>query len=209
MQPLSVLAASPEIQFGASRRLIPTSQGLLATTDTSHAIPIAPVLPPSIQSDPAPHFLGLKLLQLHPPSLPQQNAPHQHPATIESHKPEEYNQSTSAPKRHLSFNPPHDPTHRSSQPMRETSERVKEGFPLLPPALPAHAPAPMQGLRLLHVQPPPQINTTFPKLPIPSYSRPVSVMVAPMGQAPMIKLLHIDSGPQRVSNTVIVSRNWV
>ncbi|KAF3849101.1 hypothetical protein F7725_015598 [Dissostichus mawsoni] len=199
MQPLCVQAASPEIQFGESRRLIPTSQGLLATTDTSHAIPIAPVLPPSIQSDPAPHVLGLKLLQLHPPSLPQQNAPHQHPATIESHKPEEYNQSTSAPKRHLSFNHPHDPTHRSSQPMRETSERVREGFPLLPPALPAHTPAPMQGLRLLHVQPPPQNNTTFPKLPIPSYSRPASVMVAPMGQAPMIKLLHIDSGPQRMS----------
>ncbi|XP_034064419.1 ciliogenesis and planar polarity effector 1 isoform X2 [Gymnodraco acuticeps] len=198
MQPLSVQAASPEIQFGESRRLIPTSQGLLATTDTSHAIPIAPVLPPSIQSDPAPHFLGLKLLQLNPPSLPQQNAPHQHPATIESHKPEEYNQSTSAPKRHLGFNPPHDPTHRGSQPMRETSERVREGFPLLPPALPAHAPAPMQGLRLLRVQPPPQNNTTFPKLPIPSYSRPASLMVAPMGQAPMIKLLHIDSGPQRM-----------
>ncbi|KAK5852080.1 hypothetical protein PBY51_023582 [Eleginops maclovinus] len=192
MQPLSVQAESSEVQGGESRRLIPTSQGLLATTDTSHAIPIAPVLPASVdslQSDPAPQFLGVKLLQLHRPSAPQQNVPH--PATTESHQPEEYNQSTAVPNRNLSFNPPHDPTHRNSQPIRETSERV-----LLPPGSPAHTP--MQGLRLLHVQPPPQNNTLFPKLPLPSYSRPAAVMVAPVGQAPMIKLLHIDPGPHRM-----------
>ncbi|XP_029300430.1 LOW QUALITY PROTEIN: ciliogenesis and planar polarity effector 1 [Cottoperca gobio] len=205
MQPLSVQAMSPEIQFRESRRLIPPSQGLLATTDTSHAVPSAPVLLPSndsVQSDPAPQFLGLKLLQLHRPAMAQQNAPHHHtanPTTIESHqhKLKNSHQSTSVPKRQLGFNPPREQTPRNSQPEGETSERSRgQGFSLPPPALPAHTAAPTQGIRLLHFQPVPHGNTTFPKLPLPPSSRPTIVIAAPMGEAPMIKLLHIDSGPQ-------------
>ncbi|KAM9338429.1 ciliogenesis and planar polarity effector 1 [Symphorus nematophorus] len=120
MQPLSVQAVSPEIQFRESIRLIPPSQGLLATTDTSHSASVM-----------------------------------------------------------------------------QTTERSRgQEFSLLPPALPTHTPAPMQGLRLLHVQPAPQSSITFPKLPLPSFSRPVSVMAAPMVEAPMIKLLHIESRPK-------------
>ena len=150
MQPLSVHTVSPEIQFMESRRLIPPSQGLLATTDTSHTIHSAPVLLPfndGVQSDPAPQVLGLKLLQLHRPPLPQQSAPHHaqgpqalhtaNPATIESHQLKNNNQSASVPKRQLSFNPPHDPAPRNSQVKGQTSERSRgQGFSLLPPALP-------------------------------------------------------------------------
>ncbi|XP_037609215.1 ciliogenesis and planar polarity effector 1 isoform X4 [Sebastes umbrosus] len=210
MQQLSVQAVSPEIQFMESRRLIPPSQGLLATTDTSHTIHSAPVLLPSndsVQSDPAPQVLGLKLLQLHRPPLPQQSAPHHpqgpqelytaNPATIESHQHKNNDQSASVPKKQLSFNTPHDPAPRYSQVKSQTSERYSgQGFSLLPPALPAHTPAPMQGLRLLHFQAVPQSNTTFPKLPLPPPYRPATFIAAPMGHAPMIKLLHIDSGPQ-------------
>ncbi|XP_044029035.1 ciliogenesis and planar polarity effector 1 isoform X2 [Siniperca chuatsi] len=223
LQPLSVQAVSPEIQFRESRRLIPPSQGLLATTDTRHAIHSAPVLMPSnvpIQSEPAPQVLGLKLLQLHRPPLPQQNAPHYqgpqtlhtaNPATIESHQHKLKNNDQSAskkteekkrnefsvPKRQLGFNFLHDPTPRNSQPKIQASERSRgQEFSLLPPALPAHTPAPMQGLRLLHFQPVPHSNITFPKLPLPSSSRPATVITAPRREAPMIKLLHIESGPK-------------
>lgn len=215
---------SPQIQFRESRRLIPPSQGLLATTDTSHTIHSAPVLVPSndsIENDPALQVLGLKLLQLHRPPLPQQSAPHyspaqgpqmQHtanPATVESHQHKFKNngQSTLVPKRQLSFNSPHDPNPGNSQPKIQTSDRSRgQGFSLLPPALPAHTPAPMQGLRLLHVQPVPHSNIMFPKLPSPSPSRPATVIAAPRGEAPMIKLLHIESAPRMASNTSFTSR---
>lgn len=224
MQPLSVQAVSPEIQFRESRRLIPPSQGLLATTDTSHAIHSAPVLPPSkdsIQNDPAPQVLGLKLLQLHRPPLPQQSAQHYppaqgpqmqrsaNPATVESHqhKLKNNDESASVPKRQLHFNSPHDPTPGNSQPKIQTSERSRgQVFSLLPPALPAHTPAPIQGLRLLHFQPVQHTNITFPKLPLPSSSRPTTVIAAPTGEGPMIKLLHIESAPKMVSNTSITAR---
>lgn len=212
MQPLSVQAVSPDIQFKESRRLIPTSQGLLATTDTSH-------------SDPAAQVFSLKLLQLHRPPLPHHIAPHcppaqalhkVNPATIESqqHKLKNNDQSASkktedekrngysVPKRQLGFNSPHDPTQLKIQ----TSERSRgQEFSLLPPASPAHTPAPMQGLRLLHFQPVPQSNITFPKLPLSSSSRPATVIAAPRGEAPMIKLLHIESGPKMASSTSITS----
>ncbi len=224
MQPLSIQAVSPEIRFRESSRLIPPSQGLLATTDTSHTIHSAPELPPSkdgTQNDPAPQVLGLKLLQLHRPPLPQQSAPHyppaqgpqmQHtsnPATVESHqhKLKNNDQSASVPKRQLRFNSPPDPYPGNSQPKIQASERSRgQGFSLLPPALPAHTPAPMQGLRLLHFQPVPHSNITFPKLPLPSSSRPASVIAAPSGEAPMIKLLHIESAPKMASNTSFTSR---
>ena len=235
MQPLSVQAESPEIQFRQSRRLIPSSQGLLTTTDTSHAITSAPAVVHSngsIQSDPASQVLGLKLLQLHRPPLPQQGSPHYppaqglqtlltaNPATVESHQPqlkhnnkaaskkteEEKRSGSSVTKRQLSFNnnPPHDPTLRISHLQNQISERSREQeFSLLPPALPAHGSALTHGVRLLHFQPVPQRNITFPKIPIPSSSRPCTVIAGPMGEAPRIKLLHIDSQPKMVSNSTI------
>lgn len=225
MQPLSLQAVSSEIQFRESRRLIPPSQGLLATADTSHAIHSAPVLPPphdSIQNDPAPQVLGLKLLQLQRPPLPQHSTPHYPPtegpqtlhttnaAAMESASKkteEEKRNGFSVPKRQLNFNSSHDPTPRNSQPKIQTSERSRDqGFSLLPPALPAHTPAPMQGLRLLHFQPVPHSNITFPKLPVPSSSRPATVIAAPMREAPMIKLLRLESGPKMARNTPSSSR---
>ncbi|XP_032394686.1 ciliogenesis and planar polarity effector 1 isoform X3 [Etheostoma spectabile] len=204
MQPLSVQAVSPEIQ--ESRRLIPTSQGLLVTTGTRHVYHSAPVLLPSndsIHSSPAPQVLGLKLLQLHRPPLSQQGALH-HPqdpqvfhtatsATIESqqHKVKNHDQSTSIPKRQLSFNPPNDPFPRNSQHKSQILERST-----IPSALPAHTSAPMPGIRLLHFQPVTHSNTTFPKLPLPPSFRPATVIAAPWGETPMIKLLHIDCGPK-------------
>ncbi|XP_042251450.1 ciliogenesis and planar polarity effector 1 isoform X3 [Thunnus maccoyii] len=228
MQPLSVQAESPEIQFRQSRRLIPSSQGLLTTTDTSHAITSAPAVVHSngsIQSDPASQVLGLKLLQLHRPPLPQEGSPHYppaqglqtlltaNPATVESHQPqlkhnnkaaskkteEEKRSGSSVTKRQLSFNnnPPHDPTLRISHLQNQISERSREQeFSLLPPALPAHGSALTHGVRLLHFRPVPQRNITFPKIPIPSSSRPCTVIAGPMGEAPRIKLLHIDSQPK-------------
>lgn len=236
MQPLSVQAESPEIQFRQSRRLIPSSQGLLTTTDTSHAITSAPAVVPSngsIQSEPASQVLGLKLLQLHHPLLPQQIGPRYPPAqdpqmlltanpgTQEPHQPqfkhnnqaaskkteEDRRSGSSVPKRQLSFNynPSHDPIPRSSYLQNQTSERSREQeFSLRPPALPVHGPVPTQGgVRLLHVQPVPQRNITFPKIPIAFCSRPFTVSAAPMGETPRIKLLHIDSQPKMVSNSTI------
>lgn len=234
MQPLSLQAVSPEFQFRESRRLVPSSQGLLATADTNHTIHSAPVLPPSndsVQNDPAPQ--GLKLLQLQRPPLPQQRAPHYlpaqvpqtlctaNPAAIESNMhnlknndlsaskktEEEKTNWSSFPKRQLSFHTSHDPTPGNCQPKIQTSERSREqGFSLLPPALPVHTPAPMQGLRLLHFQPVPHSNITFPKLPIPASSRPATVIAGLMGEAPMIKLLHLESGPKMARNISNTSR---
>ncbi|KAG8010704.1 Protein JBTS17 [Nibea albiflora] len=217
MQPLSVQAMSPEIQFREGSRLIPHSLGLLATTDTGHS---APVLPPanSMQNDPAPQVLGLKLLHLHRPPLPQQIAPHYPPAQLlyaanaanaEHHqhrlkindqavqrKTEE--EKGSVPKRQLSFNSLRD----SNQPRIQTSERSRgQESTLLPPPLPPHTPAPIQGLRLLHFQPVQQSHTTFPKIPAFPSSRAATVIAAPMGEAPMIKLLHIDTGPKMANVT--------
>ncbi|XP_062290536.1 ciliogenesis and planar polarity effector 1 [Scomber scombrus] len=226
MQPLSVQAESPEIQFSQSRRLIPPSQGLLATTDTSHAINSAPVVVhSSVQSDHASQVMGLKLLQLHRPPLPQQGAPRcppaqgfqmpltANPATLEPFQPqlkhnhkasskkteEEKRSGSSVPKRRLSFNnnPPHDSTPRSYHVQSQTSERSRvQDFSVLPPALPAHGPSPTQGIRLLCFQNVPQRNITFPQIPIVSSSRPFNVIAAPIAETPSIKLLCIDSKPK-------------
>nr|XP_020474269.1 protein JBTS17 isoform X2 [Monopterus albus] len=229
MQPLSVQAESPEIQFRGS---IPSSQGLLATTDISHTLPGAPVVLPSnssIQNDHAPQVLGLKLLQLHPPPLPQQTPPHypqaqgpqtlhsKNPATVESHQSklkhnhqasskkaeEEKRAGFSVSRRQLGFNHPHDLTPSNSQPQIQTSERFQgQEFLLLPPAFPAHTPAPSQSLRLLHLQPAPHSHITFPELPIPSSCRPSTVIPAMMRETPMIKLLHTEPAPKMMSPLV-------
>ncbi|GAA6217096.1 uncharacterized protein C5orf42 homolog [Lates japonicus] len=226
MQPLTVQAESPEIQFRQNRRLIPSSQGLLATTDNSHAVPNAPMVLPSndsIQNEPASQVLGMKLLQLHRPPLPQQSAPHYppvqvaqmlhtaNPAPLESHQPKlkhshhaaskraEEDKRPSVPRRQLSFNHLYDPAPRNSQPQIQIPERSRgQEFLLLPPALTAHMPAPTQGLRLLHCEPAPHSNITFPKLPLPSFSRPSTTIAAAIGETPPIKLLHIESGPKMI-----------
>ncbi|XP_017266224.1 ciliogenesis and planar polarity effector 1 isoform X3 [Kryptolebias marmoratus] len=212
MQPLSVQAQSPDIQH-REENLIPFSQGLLATTDTCPAIQNPPVLLPSAENDSSSQVLGLKLLKLHPSVIFQHSAPHcpqtLHAAnheTFEScqakdkHKDQATRKKKSGEQRngskHLSFNPPHNPTPRSPQPQMWPSEQsVGQVFSLLRPAFPTFTPAPTQGLRLLQLQHVPQSNVTFPKLSLPFVSRP-AVVSAPVTGAPMIKLLHIESEPK-------------
>uniref|UniRef100_A0A3Q3FV11 Ciliogenesis and planar polarity effector 1 n=1 Tax=Labrus bergylta TaxID=56723 RepID=A0A3Q3FV11_9LABR len=205
MQPLSVQAESPEIQFRESRTFIPPSQGLLTTSQGAHSAHVLPTSTENIQNDSTAHFSGLKLLQLHRPPLSQQSTQH-HPQTLHTSNPskrtekEKRNVSTYQ-RRHLSFNHTHDPTPVISQHNIQTSERTREhDFSLLPPAFPAHTPAPMQGLRLLQYEPVPHNSVTFPKIPGQPSSRSVSVFAAPRAEAP-IKLLRLESGPKMVSIT--------
>ncbi|XP_051794635.1 ciliogenesis and planar polarity effector 1 isoform X2 [Acanthochromis polyacanthus] len=221
MQPLSVQAPeSPEIQLRENRRLIPSSQGLLATTDTSQAIHNTPGLLPSdgsIQNDSTSQLLGLKLLQLHRPlSLPQESTTHYppvqlqqmlhaaNPATVCSNDQATSNRSggekrnkPSVPKRQLSFNPLQEPALRNTQPHIWPSEQSRgQQFSVLPSALPAHTPAPMQSLRPLPFESVSHNNVTFPRIPSPSTSRPSTVIAATLQEAPAIKLLHIESRPK-------------
>ncbi|XP_060918031.1 ciliogenesis and planar polarity effector 1 [Labrus mixtus] len=200
MQPLSVQAESPEIQFRESRTFIPPSQGLLTTSQGAHSTHVLPTSTENIQNDSTAHFSGLKLLQLHRPPLSQQSTQH-HPQTLHTSNPskrtekEKRNVSTYQ-RRHLSFNHTHDPTPVISQHNIQTSERTREhDFSLLPPAFTAHTPAPMQGLRLLRYEPVPHNKVTFPKIPGQPSSRSVSVFAAPRAEAP-IKLLRLESGPK-------------
>ncbi|CAK6959484.1 ciliogenesis and planar polarity effector 1 [Scomber scombrus] len=194
MQPLSVQAESPEIQFSQSRRLIPPSQGLLATTDTSHAINSAPVVVhSSVQSDHASQVMGLKLLQLHRPPLPQQGAPRCPPAQG-FQMPLTANPATLEP-----FQPQLKHNHKASSKKTEEEKRI------VPPALPAHGPSPTQGIRLLCFQNVPQRNITFPQIPIVSSSRPFNVIAAPIAETPSIKLLCIDSKPKMMMPQAVTS----
>lgn len=226
MQPLSVQAESPGTQLMESRRLIPSSQGLLTTTDPSHAVPTTTVLPlcnGSVQNDSAPQVKSLKLLQLHHPLLHNQSAlsypPAQntlHMATPESyqHKCANNDQTTSrktdvdklpsVSRRQLSFNPTHDrPPPTNSQPQMWSSEQSRGHQSSLAPALPAHTP--MQDFRLLHIQPVPQNKITFPKIPLASSSTPSTVVTAPMGEAPVIKLIHIYPRHKMVSTYCFIN----
>ncbi|XP_041826553.1 ciliogenesis and planar polarity effector 1 isoform X3 [Melanotaenia boesemani] len=226
MQPLCVKAESPDIQQRESRRLIPPSQGLLATTGTrvnnGLSSPVLLVSNGNAPNDSASQVPGLKLLKLHhPPLMSQHSTPHCPPAqqshtlhtnpeTLQScqHKSKQDDQSTwkkkrggksdgfSVSRKHLCFNPPHDPTPRNSHSQIWASgTSSSQGFSLLPPAFPAHTQTPMEGLRLLQLQQVPHTSTTFPKLPLPSYSRPAFI-AAPMTETPMIKLLHLESAPK-------------
>lgn len=227
MQPLSVQAQSPSIQQREKRSLIPSSQGLLATTDTCPATQNPPVLLPSsssAQNDPSPQALGLKLLKLHPSVMLQQSA--HGPQTLHttnhetfgSYQPKDKHKDQaigkkksgeqknvfSAATKHLSFNPLHNLIPRNPQPQME--ESVGQVFSHFPPAFPTFPQAPMQGLRLLQLQDISQNNITFPKLSLPFVSRP-AIISASMAGAPMIKLLHIDTGPKMVSSPVIALRD--
>ncbi|KAF7666285.1 hypothetical protein LDENG_00114050 [Lucifuga dentata] len=220
-QPLSVQAQSPEIQFGEKGRLIPSSQGLLTTTDLSHPIPNVPVVQPcngNIQNVPATQVLGPKLLQLHHPLLPQQSSAHYPPAQEAQHlltmnqptskrteEDKRYGSSVPCKQPSLAFNinPPHDPISRAAHPQTQTPQPYLERsrgqvFSLIPPALAAQRPAPTQGLRLLRFQPAPHSSTTFPNLPIQSSSRPSTIFRAPIREMTSVKLLHIESKPKMI-----------
>lgn len=221
MQPLSVQAHSPHVQQREQKSLIPSSQGLLATTDTCPAIQPPPVplsSSSSAQNDSSPQVLGLKLLKLHPSVMFQQSAPHTlHTTNHETfgsyqpkdkHKDQAIGKKTSggqknvfsAATKHLSFNPLRNPTPRNPQP--QTQESIGQFHP----AFPSFPQAPVQGLRLLQLQESSQSNFTFPKLSSPVVSRP-ALISAPVTGAPMIKLLHIDTGPKMVSSPVVALRD--
>lgn len=178
---------SPQTHFRENERLIAPSQGLLTTTHASH---------------PAQKVLVL---------LPPNNIKQSDAATGGSHqhKPKHKDQSSSVLKGQLGLKAPDDPTPspRHSQPKSDTWERSRvQGFSLLPPASPAQPPEPMQGLRLLHWQPVPRGETTFPKLPLPTSSWSPPKITVPMGEARMIKLLHIDAGRETV--TLVSLLHW-
>lgn len=197
MQPLSVQAASPEVQPGESRKLIPHSQGLLATAEGNHSVPELPKPHDGRQSDAAPQVMGLKLLRLHPPPSsphhpPSQRPPsrtqsnHQQRLNVPDHSAskraeEENRDGAAAFKRQLGFNHPHNPTQNTLQ----TSEAPR-----------GHTQAPMLGLRLLHVDSSPQSNVSFPRIQLPK--APVSTAVY---TATTIKLLRLDPEPQMARNT--------
>ncbi|XP_072227956.1 ciliogenesis and planar polarity effector 1 [Leuresthes tenuis] len=212
LSPLSVQAESPNIQQTENKGLIPSSQGLLATTDPSGIT----------QDESVPQMLGLKLLKLHRPLVSQHSTPHHppaqqsqtlhtaHPETLQSSQHElkhndqdtlkkkggEQRKAVSVPKKPPIFNASHYPTPGNSQPqIWAAGQSSAQGVSLLPPAFPAHSPTPMQGLRLLQLQQVPHTSITFPKLPLPSYSRPAFI-AAPVTEMPVIKLLHIETGPK-------------
>lgn len=201
MQPLSVQAA--ELNF--KENLIPPSRGLLATTDNSHKTSALPPANDHPQSEPAAQVWGMRILNL-PPSPTTLRASHCPPAEIvhtETHSglkwTEDKKTRYSIPKRQLSLISLSGPT----QPRIEKSERMREEFPLLPPVTTAHTPVPMQGLRLLRYTSAPQGKVTFPKIaPAPS-SRPCQLMAAPIKEAPMLKLLHIESGTSMARNALL------
>ncbi|KAM8829024.1 ciliogenesis and planar polarity effector 1 [Spinachia spinachia] len=209
MQPLFVQAMSPGAHFRENERLIAQSQGLLTTTHASRPQKVPVLLPPenSKPSEAPPPVSALKLLHFHCPPSPQQSGPQPpreprelhfaNPPTSEphQHEPKHSDQCCSVLKGQLGLKALHDPPPRHSQAKSDTSERSRgPGSSPLPPALPAHPPEPMQGLRLLHLQPVAPGETRFPTLPVPSASWPTTYIAAPMPEAPMIKLLHIDAG---------------
>ncbi|XP_029025275.1 ciliogenesis and planar polarity effector 1 [Betta splendens] len=213
IQPLSVQAESPS-RIRESKTTIPSSQGLLNTTDLTRVIPTAPVVLPknsSIQKTPAPQPLSLKLLQLH--TLPQSASNHpvaqgpwmlptENHGTLESHQhkhshqhtliraTEERGSGSSVPREQISDNLPHPLNSRNCQPLIQISERPQLQKVTM------GSPVSNQNLPLLHFKPVPQSQVTFPKLPIASSSSPSTFIPAPMGEMPMIKLLYIEPSPK-------------
>ncbi|CAN9504264.1 unnamed protein product [Ophioblennius macclurei] len=198
LQPLSVQAGSPESPLRGSRKLIPFSEGLLATTDSNHTFQSASAASPSScssQNEPPPHTAGLKLLQLHRPPSPQ----HSVPPCASTHAAKPISHKKVGLKRHTTFITSHDPTPRSSRnmfrpPERSTSQELS--LLTMPPMLPPHTAAPSQGLRLLSFQAAPHDNFNFPKLVFQSTPRPSPVITVPLTESPVLKLLRIDHGPK-------------
>lgn len=205
LQPLSVQAA--EMIFEDSRSLIPTSQGLLATTDKSHKTSVFLPANEHPQSEPAAQVCGMKFLNLR--LSPKSSAASNYPSTqiVTTTKPETHSGLKWADDNRTRYSVPNRPLSlislpRATQPRTEKSERTRvQEFPLLPSVTSVHASAPVQGIRLLRYPSGPQGNITFPKIaPAPS-SRPCSVIAAPIGEVPMLKLLHIESGVKMARNT--------
>lgn len=227
MRPLSVHVESPEIHFGQSKKLIPSSQGLLTTTDTRRAD--APALGEQsfgshVQNENADSVLGKKH-QRHCAQLPQQIAPKcppvQEPKLLflensnvsqesktSSRREEEDKRKTwtSALKRQLSFDLPFDSVSRNPQRQLHSSEKSRgQEFTLLPPAQkPA---APPQGLQLLRFQSVTHDDVAFPKIPVLFSFKPPAVVPAPVQETPLIKLSFKDPGLQNVKNTSVKIRS--
>ncbi|XP_041753988.2 ciliogenesis and planar polarity effector 1 isoform X1 [Coregonus clupeaformis] len=92
---------------------------------------------------------------------------------------------------------------RSTLPQRQNPEaRVERSRgaepPHLPPTLPSHRPPPVQGLPLLRFHPDPRPHTTFPLIPLPYSSRPLTVTPAAKGHNPGLQLLQRDPDPPRM-----------
>ncbi|KAM4527651.1 ciliogenesis and planar polarity effector 1 isoform 2-T2 [Odontesthes bonariensis] len=218
LSPLPVQAESPNIQQTENKGLIPSSQGLLAAAEDPSAEDPSGVT----QDESVPQMLGLKLLKLHRPLVSQHSTPHYPPAqqsqTLHTANPEtlqscqhklkhndqdtlkknggEQRKASSVPKKHLSFHASHYPTPGNSQSqIWAAGQSSGQEVSVLPLAFPAHTPTPVQGLRLLQLQKVQHTNITFPKLPLPSYSRP-AFMAAPVTEMPVIKLLHIETAPK-------------
>ncbi|PWA26913.1 hypothetical protein CCH79_00000898 [Gambusia affinis] len=210
MQPLSVQAESPQTQQMGKKRLIPSSDGLLATTDRSHTVQHQPYNS-SVHTGSAGS--GLKLLKLHHFAMAEYSARHYaaqhaqapHTANLKSNQPKatHYDQSTwkkkggeqrngfSVQSKHLLFYPADDP-----------GQFFGKAFPLHPGAFATQKPAPMQGLRLLQLRDTPPSSFNVPKLirAIPA------VISTPMTEVPIIKLLHIESGLKMMAPRNIPSK---
>ncbi|KAM4532203.1 ciliogenesis and planar polarity effector 1 [Fundulus diaphanus] len=212
MQPLSVQAESPEIHQRQKRRLIPSSHGLLATTDNSRAVQHPPS-DSSAQTGSAAQMLGLKLLKLQPCAESQHAAPH-------------YAAQRARTRHTANFEPPESSqpkvTHRDQSTWRKKDARQRNGFPvqiknliynpacdpltvaqaapLLPPSFLTPVAVPMHGLRLLRLQDDARSTVTFPKLTTASTPRPAVV-----SEAPIIRLSPIESGPKMMVHQEIRS----
>uniref|UniRef100_A0A3Q2PYX9 Uncharacterized protein n=1 Tax=Fundulus heteroclitus TaxID=8078 RepID=A0A3Q2PYX9_FUNHE len=205
-QPLSVQTESPDVHQRQKRSLIPSSYGLPAATDDGRAVQ----RPPSdggAQTGSAAQMLDLKLLKLHlpcaesqhaaapryaaqrartlhtanfePPESSQPEVPHHDRATWRK-KDERQRNGFPVQIRNLIYNPAYDPL------------TVAQAVPLLPP---------VHGLRLLRLQDDARSTVTFPKLAMASTPRPAAI-----SEAPIIRLLRIESGPKMVSSSDVSPR---
>ncbi|XP_035990365.1 LOW QUALITY PROTEIN: ciliogenesis and planar polarity effector 1 [Fundulus heteroclitus] len=204
-KPLSVQTESPDVHQRQKRSLIPSSHGLLAATDDGRAVQ----RPPSdggAQTGSAAQMLDVKLLKLHlpcaesqhaaapryaaqrartlhtanfePPESSQPEVPHHDRATWRK-KDERQRNGFPVQIRNLLYNPAYDPL------------AVAQAVPLLPP---------VHGLRLLRLQDDARSTVTFPKLTTASTPRPAAI-----SEAPIIRLLRIESGPKMVVHQEIRS----
>ncbi|XP_014824963.1 PREDICTED: uncharacterized protein C5orf42 homolog isoform X3 [Poecilia mexicana] len=210
MQPLSVQAESPQTQQRGNRRLIPSSDGLLATSDRSQPAQHQPY-DSSVHTGSTAQMSGLKLLKLHHFAMAEYSARHYaaqhsqapHTANLKSNQPKatHYDQSTWKKKggelknafpvqtKHLLFNPAPDPAPR-------TGQFFAQAFPLHPAAFPTQKPEPMHGLRLLQLRDPPPSSFSFPKVITAAIP---AVIPTPVTEVSIIKLLHIESGPKMMA----------
>ncbi|XP_028317922.1 ciliogenesis and planar polarity effector 1 isoform X2 [Gouania willdenowi] len=198
MQPLSVQAGSPVTLQRHTSRLIPSSQGLLVTSDNN---PPAPSTPGAALSLSSHKVMGVKLLQHQHPILPQQSdtqlpptqctskatsvADHQHwfrhrDQIMSMRTGREENIGSSVPKTSHSYDAP--PQHHNVS---------------LPYILAAQIAAPMQGHRLLHFQPDLSTNVSFPKVNAAFFPK-ASTFIRTC-ESPVLKLLRIESGPKMIS----------